>query len=235
MNAAKGVPEDPYQEQSQDRVRPVQYKRENQQWVAELTGDYGLDIQRRAHEDLANYLHVVAYNYIEKRRNNTSKLTVYSNEEITCLAQDSVQNLLERFAKNNFALLGKYSERGSFTSWAAQVLCNQIASELRKPAWRRQELLSESQEQKTPSADQSMPERAAIQSYVHEVIESCLQQLPERHQAALVRCVIEGEPATAVAEELDTTPNAVYMLVHRAKREMRKQLTSAGLDVNFLA
>ena len=43
-------------------------QRNNQAWVEELSGDYGVDAQREAHQDLASYLYVVAYNYLRLRQ-----------------------------------------------------------------------------------------------------------------------------------------------------------------------
>lgn len=42
--------------------------RDNQEWVQELRGDRGGQQQEAAHCELANYLYVVAYNYLRIRQ-----------------------------------------------------------------------------------------------------------------------------------------------------------------------
>ena len=53
-------------------------QRNNQAWVEELSGDCGVDAQREAHQDLASYLYVVAYNYLRLRQADLYHLTDFA-------------------------------------------------------------------------------------------------------------------------------------------------------------
>ncbi|MCB0237375.1 MAG: hypothetical protein KDH08_01795, partial [Anaerolineae bacterium] len=64
-----------------------------------------MTIQASAHKDLANYLYVVAYNYLRLRQADLRALADFAAEELASLAQDFVQETLEKLARRDFALL----------------------------------------------------------------------------------------------------------------------------------
>ena len=80
-------------------------QRNNQAWVEELRGDCGSERQSDAHRDLANYLYVVAYNYLRLRQADLRALADFAPDETATLAQDFVQETLEKLARNEFAVL----------------------------------------------------------------------------------------------------------------------------------
>jgi len=210
--------------------RPRFPNRSDQDWVDQLSGVRGPQAQQAAHHDLASYLYVVAYNYLDKRRTSVMVLADFDNDELAELARDFVQETLEKLANNQHELLSQYAQTGRFTSWAAQIISNQIASELRRPYWKRREPLSTETFARRADEEGPQPEAAALLGETRAILQGCLQKLPERYRIALVRCIAEGERAEAVANDLDTTANAVYLLVYRAKRTMRTCVTKAGLD-----
>ena len=221
-------------------------KRNNQDWVEELRGDCGVERQSDAHRDLANYLYVVAYNYLRLRQADLRALADFAPEEVAALAQDFVQETLEKLARNEFAVLASFSGAGKFTSWAAQIIRNQAAMELRKSYWTRRTPLpasddsEESSEQPSPAqnlADPSVqadPARRAQQQQVHDVLQRCLAGLPERNRLAIVSCIADDVRAEAVAQTLNTTANAVYLLITRTKRQLKDCLQRAGLSRDVL-
>lgn len=204
-------------------------QRDNWEWIRDLNGTNGRDAQRRAHADLATYLYVVAFNYLERRRNTVPVLSEFDNDEMAELAQDFVQETLEKLANNKHELLGQYSGAGRFTSWAAQIITNQIASELRRPYWRRRGSLPEDLFMQREDTETPLPETSAMINELHEVLQSCLDHLSDRYRIAFLRCIVEGDRAEDVATDLDTTSNAVYLLVFRSKRNLRKCVTKAGI------
>jgi RNA polymerase sigma-70 factor (ECF subfamily) len=213
--------------------RPRFLQRNDQDWVDELKGARGAAPQHAAHRDLANYLFVVAYNYLDRRRSNVAVLVEFDNEEIAELAHDFVQETLEKLANNQHELLAQYAQTGRFTSWVAQIISNQIASELRRPYWKRRDPLSDDTFAQQVDQEGPKPEVAAILLEASSILQQCLEDLPERYREALWRCIAEDERAEEVARDLDTTANAVYLLVYRAKRNMRKCITKAGLTIDI--
>ncbi|MEM7129925.1 MAG: sigma-70 family RNA polymerase sigma factor [Chloroflexota bacterium] len=207
-------------------------QRTNEAWVRHLKGASGLLHQRDAHEDLSRYLFVVIFNYLQSRRNNLIGLSLYADDEIAVLAQDFVQSFMEKLVKDNYSLLRKYKTVGKFTSWAAQVTLNLVSTEFRRACWSRQlPMIRESYLDR----ETVHPDVAAVRTQIREVIDGCLKKLPEHYRIALVRCIAEDARAADVAEEMELTPNAVYILVHRAKAAMRSHLIQEGIDPQTLS
>lgn len=216
-------------------------------WVEELKGGCGVDRQADAYRELANYLYVVAYNYLRLRQADLRVLAGFAPEELAALAQDFVQETLEKLARDNFALLAGYSGAGRFTSWAAQIVRNQAAMELRKSYWTRRDpapsndpaddALDDSPlvHRLPDAATDADPARRLQQRHVEEILHRCLDGLPERNRVAIVGSVAGEQRAEQVAQTLNTTANAVYLLVTRGKRMLRECLQSAGLTRDVLA
>lgn len=220
-------------------------KRSNQAWLDELRGERGRDKQALAYQDLANYLYVVVYNYLLKRQDDIEALAGFAPQELAALAQDFVQDTLEKLARNYHALLDQFRGSGKFTSWAAQIVRNLAGGELKIAYWqRRKSKLPRNDERNlaewspifefTVTADDLSPELSSFQRQIAEKIQACLQNLHQQERIALWSCVAEGRRATLVAESLNTTPNAVYLLVYRAKRKLRKYLEAEGIRSDIL-
>ncbi|MEZ4664272.1 MAG: sigma-70 family RNA polymerase sigma factor [Caldilineaceae bacterium] len=204
--------------------------RSDQEWVHALSGKLGFEAQQSAHEDLAKYLFTAAYSYLLKRQVSLAPLAGFASDELAELARDFVQETLERLAQNGYFLLTKYSGTGRFTSWMAQVIYRQAASELRRPYWIRRNWVPDEKEIDPSDDDADNPEIAAILTHVNQVLSECLQKLSPRYRMALLRCIVEDERAEAVAAELEISANAVYLLVHRAKHNLRKCVLKSGVD-----
>jgi len=204
--------------------------RTDDQWLISLCGQAGSASQQEAIEDLGNYLHVVAYNYLCRCRANSETLTSLENAEIGTLAEDHVHTFMEKLIQNDFALLEKYHQRGRFTAWAGAVLINLMAEDMRKAAWRKQVPFATNVSAEQTDERVLSPDVAVIQNSVLGVLHNGINQLSERHQIALTRCLLEGEAAKEVAKSLETTPGAVNLLVHRAKKNLRKYLIAHHVD-----
>ena len=166
---------------------------------------------------------------------------------MAALAQDFVQETLEKLARNDFALLTRYSAVGNFTSWAAQIVRNQAAMELRKSYWTRRAALPQADgadgEATSPAlaweladpASEADPARQAQQGQVHDLMQRCLGKLSERYRVAVLNYLGDDVAADVVAKVLETTPNAVYLIIQRAKRQLRACLERSGQDRSVLA
>lgn len=204
------------------------------QWLASIRGKLGAEPQQEALQDLAKYLHVVAYNYLHRCQTNSVTLNSLANSEIGVLAEDHVHAFMEKLVGNNFALLEKYNQRGRFTAWSAAVLINLMASDMRKAAWRNQVPFSTAISAQKADEWTKQPDDLAIQNSTLMILQSGIDDLPRRYQVALTRCLLEGEAAKDVAKSLDITPNAVNMLVYRAKQNMRKYLIAHDIDQSVI-
>lgn len=223
-------------------------ERTNQEWLDDLGGTRGAGPQRAAHEDLGRYLYVVAYNYLRLREGDVPALAGFAREELAALAQDFVQETLEKLAANGFARLASFRGAGSFRGWVAQIVRNQAAQELRKSYWtRRAPSLPDAERTDDDAAQPSAlllapdeacdanPERHAVYRQVCETLQCCLDALSERYRLAVLNCLGDGIAAESVASALNTTANAVYLMVHRGKRQLKECLLRAGVGPEALA
>lgn len=221
-------------------------KRSNQDWIEELSGQKGPQAQRQAHEDLANYLYKVSFNNLKIRRDaGTPKiLSGYVDKELAQLAPDFVQELLERMARNQFKLLQTFRGEGDFKSWLAVILNRNIKRELKKAYWRRLRLQPEKGGTDLDSdelprhqfqSQQPATEDKAILSEVMTILEACIEGLSPRRRLAVQRIIIEEEDVASTAEMLQTTVNAVYLLIFNARRQLTVCLRENGVDEGILA
>ena len=77
------------------------------------------------------------------------------------------------------------------------------------------------------------PENLALQEQVARILRSCIEHLEERRRTVVKRCLVEEEDPKVAAELLAITTNAVYVLLHRAKKDLRNCLARAkvGADI----
>jgi RNA polymerase sigma factor (sigma-70 family) len=197
-------------------------RRTDANWRADLRGQRGAAAQHQAYDDLSRYLYTVAYNYLWFRRDDVPVLRSYDPTDLAALAEEFVQDTLEKLTLNQHARLDGYQELGQFTSWTAVIIRRVIAKELKKRIW--------TQRHRELPRDLPATESDRLAPEVLTMLMACLDQLPARQREALWGCLVEGKPAEEVAAALQTSANAVYLLVLKAKRKMRLCLQAAGLD-----
>lgn len=216
-------------------VASIQGERTNQQWLAELTGVSGAEVQAQAHLDLALHLQKNALTYLYTRQRGVPLLNAITREELSHFAQDFAQEAMEKLARDDFALLTKYNERGKFLSWMTQILRHNIASELRLSAWKTR--LSQPCDDVLAHVPATLPnpERSAMIGHIGDILSAALHRLSERYRIAFWERVAEGRSAAEVGKMLGISANAVNVLVYRAKVKLREFLAEAGVTEEVLA
>jgi RNA polymerase sigma-70 factor (ECF subfamily) len=56
------------------------------------------------------------------------------------------------------------------------------------------------------------------------------EELTDRQQEAVVAVILEGMPVAEVARRMGTNQNALYKLLHDARRKLNRQMEAAGLS-----
>ena len=202
--------------------------RSNQDWLDDLAGRHGKARQRLAHQELGRYLWTAPLIPI---------LADLAPSELDEMAQDFVQATLEKLSRDDFARLRQYGGHGRFLAWAAQVALNETRGELRR-LWRLVRPPEDDGEDiqaprkgprpLTAEGTDENPEQATFRHECWSALETCLRGLPERQRVAFWACAVEQECAEAVCGRLGVSANAVYILVWRARRQLRRCLTAAG-------
>lgn len=210
---------------------PENSVRTNLEWITELRGDQGDDEQWEAHDALCTYLYTVALNALWTRKPSLRQLSQYTSYEIEALAEDFVQGFCYKLIKDDYALLDKYSRRGRFLAWAAQILRNMIFSEFRKRPWKETERLDEQslvRRSDTAAPHKSVPDLIFQNNQLADLVEKALAKLSPKNQTIFLRYIVDGERANVVAKELGITTSGVYTAAHRIRDNIGEQLLKAG-------
>ena len=192
--------------------------RTNEEWLSDLRGEN----QDLAIEDLRRVL-TRGLIYALSSRISTDLET-----QVDDFVQDAILRILDK--------MDTFRGESRFTTWAQKVAVRVAFTEMRRQRWKDislEDLLPEDSGDFTPLvlADPSPdPERLASQSQLLEMIEKMMsEELTDRQRTALLAVVQGGMPLEEVARRMDTNRNALYKLLHDARKQMRARMLEKGL------
>jgi RNA polymerase sigma-70 factor (ECF subfamily) len=209
-------------------------ERTNAQWLADLTGIS--DVRDSALNDLRERLQRGLYFYLSRERSDLSDL---APEEIQRMTDDFAQDATLRVLDN----LASFRGDSQFTTWAMKVAVRIAITELRRSHYRDYSL-----DTLTANGDLNLPASAAFQSTVPDrpevaaeksealrKVESAFSEaLTDRQRQALQWLMIDDVPLDEVVARLNTNRNALYKLVHDARRKLRQYLEAQGLPPEYI-
>ncbi len=208
--------------------------RTNAQWLADLVAD--VDVRGMAIEDLRERLQRGIFFYLSRERSDLADL---ATEEVQQMAQDFAQDAVLRVLDN----LQSFRGDSQFTTWAMKVGVRIAITELRRSHYRDYSLDTLTADGElaapvSPAMNSSVPDRpeaATEKSDVLEKVDAAFNNdLTERQRQALQLLMLDGLPLDEVAERLDTNRNALYKLVHDARRKLRTSLEAQGLSPQYI-
>lgn len=214
--------------------------RDDDAWVAELTGQQGPHKQAEAFQDLGQILFTCIHWYLSSRAALPPTLASGSRHDLDELAQDIVQESLERIWRVG---LGSYRKQAHFLTFAKAIAINQARQRLRH-MWRRRDEpwpLSEEDEMEQDSPDlpvtgrseivmqEQTPEKRAMITEVQRCVERSLkEQCTPREREAFVKRYVDGLSSKEAAQAMKTTERAVNMLTFNARKRLREGLEAEG-------
>ncbi|MDL5053839.1 RNA polymerase sigma factor [Oscillatoria laete-virens NRMC-F 0139] len=208
--------------------------RTNEQWLADLRA--ADEIQASALTDLKERLQRGIFYYLSRERSDLSGL---SQHELQQMAQDLAQDATLRVLEN----LDTFRGDSMFTTWATRIAVRVAISDLRRARYKDFSLETITAEGEimpgnmNPVAGEkpAQPERAAERQDVLEKIQAALDGvLTERQFRALYAVAVRGVPLEVVAEQMQTNRNALYKLIHDARRKLRAHLEQQGLTMEYV-
>jgi RNA polymerase sigma-70 factor, ECF subfamily len=212
--------------------RPAGRARSNAEWLAELQGD--AQTQAAALDDLRERLKRSIHFYLTQER---SDLRGYSPADLVAMAEDLAQDATLRVMAN----LTHFRGESQFTTWANKIAVRLAISDLRRSRYRDFSLDALTSDSEMPlrlgieEDSQPTPETIAEQDDVMQRIERALREaLTERQYQALVAVAVQGVPMDVVAERMGTNRNALYKLIHDARRKLRAHLEAQGLSTDYM-
>src|SRR5215213_8565776 len=191
-------------------------ERTNEQWLADL---------RRPNSDEA-----LAALYDLLVRGLRAGLGSYGGG-VDANAEDFAQESLIKITGN----LDSFRGESLFTTWAQKIAMNVALTELKRRRWRDvslQELFARREAANRELADtQLSPEQLALQNTVLEELRRMIdEELTDRQREAVVAVILEGMPVSEVARRMDTNQNALYKLLHNARRKLKRQMEASGFS-----
>lgn len=149
-------------------------------------------------------------------------------------AEDLAQDALIRVLNN----LDSFRGESRFTTWAQRIAVRVAYTELRRRRWRDvslQEVIERHEASgREPDAltDRgASPERETARKMMVETLQSFIaEELTDRQREAMVAVMFEGMPLEEAARRMETNRNALYKLLHDARKKLKKRIEAEGLS-----
>lgn len=205
--------------------------RTNEEWLHELTA--GGALQESAISELRDLLLRAVLFFFSRNLSDFEKL---SRSEIVQLAEDCAQDAL-------IAVLDHLSDfRGDskFTTWAYKFAINMALMTARRE---RRKGVSVEQLFSTEdgaafewafedNSSENMPDQSTMQAEIRGIIQQVIEHdLTDRQRRVLLMMVFHDIPMDEVVRELDTNRNAIYKMLHDARRKLKQRLQAQGFEV----
>jgi RNA polymerase sigma-70 factor (ECF subfamily) len=191
-------------------------ERTNEQWLADLQGPNPNEALADLYELLVRGLRAALGSY---------------GTGVDANVEDFAQEALIKITGN----LDSFRGESRFTTWAQKIAMNGALTELKRRRWRDvslQDLFARREAaDRGPADTQLTPEQLAFQNMVlGELRRIVEEELTDRQREAVVAVVLEGMPISEVARRMGTNQNALYKLLHDARRKLKRQMEVAGLS-----
>ena len=205
--------------------------RSNQEWMRELTE--GGSVQDAAISDLRELLLRAALYFFSR---NLGDFQGLGRDEILQRSEDCAQDALIAVLDH----LTDFRGDSKFSTWAYKFAINMAMVTARRERW-KQVSLDELAANEGNSIDRLMqdlsdvipPEQYALQSEVQRIIQDVISNdLTEKQRHVLVWMVVHEVPLDEVVRHFGTNRNAVYKMLHDARRKLKNGLRTNGFDVS---
>jgi len=189
-------------------------QRTNQEWLEALREP----ISEEALSDLREVL----------LRGLRASLSRRVNTDLDALTEDFAQEALLKILKS----LDTFRGESRFTTWAQKIAIHVAFTELRRRRWKDvslQDMIETPEgEEYTPAIltdPGATPEQEATQNNMLEVVRDLIDtELTEKQRTAIMAVLQGGMPLDDVARKMDTNRNALYKLIHDARRRLQERL-----------
>ena len=205
--------------------------RSNEVWLHGLHASGS--VQEAALADLRELLLRAALYFFSR---NLGDLRNLNHNEINQRAEDCAQDALIAVMNH----LDDFRGDSKFTTWAYKFSINMALMAARRERWKNVSLdeLASAEESDffewlvQDKSEGTAPERSAMQAEVKEILSRAIQQdLTEKQRQVISMMVIHEVPLDEVVRHFGSNRNAVYKLLHDARRKLKSGLEARGFDV----
>jgi RNA polymerase sigma-70 factor, ECF subfamily len=206
--------------------------RTNEEWLMALKSDG--EPQTAALSDLRAYLLRAARYTLHQRRNTLQQPAPSETEQ---LAEDCAQDAISAILVH----LHEFRGDSRFTTWAYKFAVNAALVAARRERWGRApldpllnspDLVDRIGAVGDTGAD---PQRRALQGELLAALRQGIEaHLTKRQREALTAVVFEEVPLDELARHWASNRNALYKLLHDARRKLKTYLRDRGFDAKEL-
>lgn len=197
--------------------------RSNEDWIADLR-QAGAN-QEAALADLSRIIR-------DSLPYALSKYLNPSDPAFDALADEAVQETLLKVLDK----LDSFEGRSKFTTWVYKIAVRQALSELRRKRWENVSLddlidRTESDSVLGLATDPgTSPEEYSEQADLLDRMRTIIaEELTDKQRQALLATQVHGMPASEVARRMNMKRNALYKLLHDARKRLKQRLIDEGL------
>ena len=207
--------------------------RTNEEWLHELNASG--DIQEAAIADLRNLLLRAALYFFNR---NLGDFDGMNRDEILQCAEDCAQEAVIAVMKH----LSDFRGDSKFTTWAYKFAINIALTAARRERWKGKSLdqlsISNSTLFNWLLQDKSaalMPDRAAFRHEISKILQEVIEnELTDRQREVLTMIVFHEVPMDELVRRLASNRNAVYKMLHDARRKLKANLQARGFEIDEL-
>ena len=132
--------------------------------------------------------------------------------------------------------LSSFERRSKFRTWAVTIAVRTAVSSMRRKEWQNVSLEALTTDANfDPSVsvgnletEEDQQRQSAMFLKLRELIENDLSE----KQWTAITAELRGMPLAQVAEKLDTNANALYKVLHDARKKLRRGLEAAGFTID---
>ena len=210
--------------------------RDNESWLADLGADGTR--QEAALIELREYIHRGLFAFLRESRSDMARRDA---EDVRQLAEDFTQEALLKILRS----LPAFRDESRFTTWAMKVAIRVAISSLRRAAFKDLSLNELQARGSTvePATDavvrpaalpdpQLEAERKELFAALQEGVQSVLS---ERQRTAFLATNVDGVPIEIVAKLMNSNANALYKMLHDARKKLRAFLIDCGFTFDRVA
>jgi len=200
-------------------------ERSNQEWRLALESDG--DRQGAAIQDLRAILIRAALYTFQHSLASTGQ---FDQVDIQQLAEDCAQEATIAILES----LSTFRGDAKFTTWAYKFAINIALTTARRERWKGVSL-DQLPDQEIPSSwfkqgHLGDPDLAASRSETREILSEVIRtQLTDKQRTVLKWMVFDEVPMDVVVQHLHTNRNAIYKLLHDARRKLKQTLLDRGI------
>jgi RNA polymerase sigma-70 factor (ECF subfamily) len=205
--------------------------RTNQEWLQDLNAAGAT--QEAAIADLRDLLLRAALYFFSR---NLSDFERNNGDEISQRAEDCAQDALIAVMNH----LSDFRGDSKFTTWAYKFAINTALMAARRERWKGVSLdaLASSGEGDflepvlQDHSDGAAPEASAMQGEVRRIIQDVIRHdLTDKQRDVISMMVFNEVPLDEVVRHFGTNRNAVYKMLHDARRKIKSSLQEHGFEI----